>query len=277
MFARLVGLISIQKDPWDMKSERRHELQHNELADWLIKTGRRIKPYQNIMYVAVMAALVLIVACVWWLRASAAQTTKAWGDFNAAMSGRDMDSRTDGLTKVMDTYPGTNVSYVAAVVLGDSRLAQGCTERFNNRAMAQNELNSAITTYEKVLRECQTPALRERATFGMARAKEGQCDLQAARKLYEEVVEKWPKGTYTSAATEHLAQLAQPETQQMLQDLRDPNFGSKPAVSKEKDSETKELPPSFETPEEGSVVEPKAKSEPKAGETKPEKGADTKK
>ena len=43
-----------------MKSERRHELQHNELAEWLFKAGEQLKPYQNLILAAVV---VLVVRC----------------------------------------------------------------------------------------------------------------------------------------------------------------------------------------------------------------------
>ena len=45
-----------------MKSERRHELQHNELAEWLAKSAQAIKPYQNIIFAAVVLVLIGVVA-----------------------------------------------------------------------------------------------------------------------------------------------------------------------------------------------------------------------
>ena len=48
-----------------MKSERRHELQHNELADWLIKAGQQIKPYQNAM---LAGAVALFILSAYWLQ-----------------------------------------------------------------------------------------------------------------------------------------------------------------------------------------------------------------
>ena len=45
-----------------MKSERRHELQHNALVDWMTQTGKTLKPYQNIILSAVVIGLVTFAA-----------------------------------------------------------------------------------------------------------------------------------------------------------------------------------------------------------------------
>ena len=59
-----------------MKSERRHELQHNELATWLIKSAEAIKPYQNIILAAVVVVLVGLLGYTLWLRDAAGAPAK---------------------------------------------------------------------------------------------------------------------------------------------------------------------------------------------------------
>jgi hypothetical protein len=274
-----------------MKSERRHELQHNELADWLAKTGDDIKPYQNYILLGVVAVVVVVVGYTLWSRSAAATTTKAWTELGAAMQSGD----TDALAQVIKAYPNTNVAYVGSVVAADLHLAKGCDQRFKSKSAAQQELSSAIALYDTVLKQCRTQSLLARATYGMARAKETQCDRDAAKKLYEEVVAKWPEGTYASATQEHLQELAQRETGQILDKLKDPNFSPTPSFTSPSDSM---MQPGFESisePAEGSAVipdtkpaakaddkKPAAKSDAvkpaaKAEEKKPEKAADTKK
>ncbi len=45
-----------------MKAERRHELQHNELADWLAATAERLRPYSRAILGVTIAAVVLLLA-----------------------------------------------------------------------------------------------------------------------------------------------------------------------------------------------------------------------
>ena len=261
---------SIRKEICDMRSERRHELQHNELADWLFTAGQRIKPYQNAILAAVVGIVVLIVAWSWWSRSSAAQTAQAWTDLTNGMEGENLDA----LTRVIEAYPNTNVAHVATILVADTRLAQGCEQRFINRAVATKELSSAVTSYSAVLEQCRTPSLLERATFGLARAKEAQGDLEAAKKNYE-IVAKWPDGTYAAAASQRLDDLNQRETKLMFDDLCDPNFNPNPSFSNE--AEPQGPTPRFEQPAEPPTGKPATKVDDKKPATKvdnkkPEKG-----
>ena len=45
-----------------MKSERRHELQHNDLAEWIITAYERIVPYRNALLGVGLLAIVLYLA-----------------------------------------------------------------------------------------------------------------------------------------------------------------------------------------------------------------------
>lgn len=208
-----------------MKSERRHELQHNELAEWLAKSVETIKPYQNILLTALAAVLIAVLGYTWWSRESAAQATQAWDELNAVIESGNVTK----LAQVIDDYPDTNVAYTAAVVLADSHLGEGCARLFISKAPAQDELSKAIKRYDSVRQQCQTPSLLERATFGLARAKEAKGDLGPAEKLYEEIAAKWPGGAYSAAASQRLADLKRPATKRLYDQFA--RFDPKPAFS----------------------------------------------
>ena len=61
-----------------MKSERRHELQHNELAEWLANMAKTIQPYQNWSLTAVLVVLLVVAGYTVWSRKAAAETAQAW-------------------------------------------------------------------------------------------------------------------------------------------------------------------------------------------------------
>ncbi len=231
-----------------MKSERRHELQHNELAEWLVQTGRNIQPYQNIVLAVAVAILVAVAGYKLWARQSAATDAEAWNMFNMAIDRGDLPALAD----VMAKYPNSVVGNTAAVVLGDSHLAGGCARLFVNKASAREELNRAADLYKAVREQCQTPSLLERATFGLARATEAKGDLPAAEKLYQEVGEKWPNGAYAAAAAGRLADLKRPATKLFYDEFA--RFDPKPAFSDEPDNspsfDAKDIP--SETPVQGS-------------------------
>ncbi len=213
-----------------MKSERRHELQHNELADWLIKTGAAFKPYQNIVLVVVLVVVVAMLGYTIWSRQSAAATTRAWDETSDIIDSGNVAK----LAKVTEDYPNTNAGCMASLVLGDYYLGEGCNKLFVNKATAQTDLNKAIEAYQLVLDQSTVPSFQERATFGLARAKEAKAlpeDLKQAQQLYSDVVSKWPQGAFAAAAQKRLNDLKRPDTKRMYD--RFAKFDPKPAYSSE--------------------------------------------
>jgi hypothetical protein len=241
-----------------MKSERRHELQHNELADWLAKAAVTIQPYQNMAMAAVALVLIAIVGYTLWSRESTAQTTQAWDEMNAALE----TGKLEQLSKVIEDYPDTSVAYTAKAVLADLHLGAGCDRLFKNKATGQEELNKAIASYEAVLKGSRTADLQERATFGLARAKESKGDAESlaqAEKHYKDVVAKWPKGAYAVAAQQRAEDLGRPATKRFYDDFR--NFDPKPSFSAEPGER-----PDFDMnslPNDGSAYLPETINEPK--------------
>ena len=167
-----------------MKRERRHELQHNELADWLAKAIERLKPYQNVIVAAVVVVILAAGGYAWISHASEAKTAQAWDALNSGLESGNPGS----FTRVMDDYPNTNVADVAAVVSADLRLADGCDRLFHDKAVAEQQLSQAIELYGKELEQGGNPSLRQRATFGLGRAWEAKGDLDKATRRYQEVV-----------------------------------------------------------------------------------------
>ena len=210
-----------------MKSERRHELQHNTLADWLVNSAETIKPYQNMLFAALVVIVIAVAGYTWWSRESARQTTQAWDALNSVLEGGNVTK----LAQVIEDYPNTTVADMAAVVLADYRLGAGCDQLFTNKATAQDDLNRATSLYELVRQESRLPSLQERATFGLARVKEANGDLERAEQLYDEVATKWPDGAFAAEASRRVADLKRPATKIFYDDFR--KFEPKVAFTKE--------------------------------------------
>ena len=61
-----------------MKSERRHELEQNALADWMTDLVETTKPYANHIMVGVLVIALGLVAYTMWARNATSRTTDAW-------------------------------------------------------------------------------------------------------------------------------------------------------------------------------------------------------
>ena len=194
-----------------MKSERRHELEHNMLAGWLGKTIAQIKPYASTILLAVLAGLLVVVLARWWHSNSLAKGASAWDAYYAAFEDPNASEEFD---KVAELYPRSKVAEWSTVTGADLRLQYGCNQLFTNRTIANQELTKAVNGYLKALEQSSDDMVRERATFGLARAKEAQGDLDDALKSYEEVVKQWPKGAYKQSAQQRIDDLSRKSTKQ---------------------------------------------------------------
>jgi len=212
-----------------MKGQRRHELEKNELADWLAKTFAVIKPYQNAILGVVLLVVVATVGYSWWARQSAGGRAAGWDAFHEAFGRLSQgEASAADFDTIADRHPDTDVALWARVLAGDLHLAVGCNMLFVNKGVANQELRDAEDDYLKVLGAKRSGSeFRQRATFGLARARESQGNLQKAMEHYEEVRTDWPDGAYAEAAAARLEDLKRSDTR-LLYD-RFAKFDPKPA------------------------------------------------
>lgn len=188
-----------------MKSERRHELEKNVLRDWLFERINQAKPYINLILSGILAVLILVIVAMWWADRSAAQAGAAWDAYFAVFAGRNASPA--DFEKVAEKNAATSVSFWASLTAADRYLGTGCDQLFVNKVAANQDLRKAVEKYMAVLAASKVPAVRERATFGLARAREAQGDLEKAVEGYQQIVKDWPHGAFAKMAQERAADL----------------------------------------------------------------------
>jgi predicted negative regulator of RcsB-dependent stress response len=207
-----------------MKSERRHELQTNDLAGWLGDVYQRIRPYLNAILGGGVLVVVVVVTYVWWSRQTTTQASESWQTVFNAMNANDFAT----LEKLVDQNQGTPFAQWVTVAIADLNFNDGSRSLFIDKTEATAKLSKAVEQYNAVLKQTKTPMLLERATFGLARTLESQGKLEEARQAYQQVQEKWPEGAYAKAAESRFADLAQVNTQEFYDKIK--NFNPKAPV-----------------------------------------------
>ena len=86
-----------------MKTERRHELAKNDLADWMGDRIEELKPYSTAIWATVLAVFMVILAIVYWSRKTEAQLERTWDSYFNARS----EPTPEGLRSVAEAYPDT--------------------------------------------------------------------------------------------------------------------------------------------------------------------------
>ena len=204
-----------------MKTERRHELQNNELAAWLTVRIEKIQPYLKTVLGVLILGLVIILGIFIVQNREQQATAQAWSAyFNAYGNGNDTRSRNpEEFKDVSETYPQTPPGMWAMQSAGDLDLTSGAIQLFRDRDAGRDELQNAVESYEKIATTTNDPMLKPRAIFGWGQALEALGEIEAAREKYDQVVTGAKEGgefedsVVAELASQRVSVLDQPATQ----------------------------------------------------------------
>jgi tetratricopeptide (TPR) repeat protein len=196
-----------------MKTERRHELATNVLADWLGEKIEALKPYSAAVSATALAVVVVVFAAVFWYQKREAGMAEAWEKYFIALEEQSPDQAGDKLEAVAIDYPQSTAGLWSRLSLADTQLANGVNDLFKDRSAARKALEQAVDGYQAVLDHAPDDSLlAERATLGLAEAYESKDDLDAARKQYQALLAGWPNGAFSSMAKSRLDDLERKST-----------------------------------------------------------------
>lgn len=204
-----------------MKTERKEELETNELEDWLTTFLNDMKPYAKL----IAAIGVLAAVTIFLLSFGAAQRKKnrglAWTDLfsiqvnaNSAFDPEQKSEFVKQLVELADREKGTPVGAWALQYAGDISLALGSDKLWEDRDEANSRFKEAATSYQSALDTADHEMLRQRALLGLAQANEAMKDFSAAESNYQNILSEWPDSTIAESASSRLAFLQQPSTKE---------------------------------------------------------------
>lgn len=200
-----------------MKSERRHELEHNELATWLANIIKQVEPYSKVLLLGALLVVLTILLVNWWGQTSGAGAAKAWDEYHAAFNSDSVIQLED----LAEANKDASVGQWSALAAGNFRLNTGTQMMFTKRADAIQELRKALEMYDLALASSRADAIRERALFGRARAyetlagsRQSEGELDKAIADYKTLVETYPKSASALMAKHRLADLESKATRE---------------------------------------------------------------
>jgi hypothetical protein len=208
-----------------MKSERRHELQHNDLAEWITTGYERIAPYKNTVLGVGLLVIVLTIGVAWWRSHSAAQSAEAWASLGVPVIGMSFynEQWLQVLQRTMQTHPGTAAAEWADVFQADMHLMAGANRVLTDKKVGTTILSQAKDFYTKAAGAANIAGVKEQAMFGKARALESLIQnkeqLQEAVAAYEELNKAFPQGMYKGIAEQRIAQLPKGDALKFYQKL----------------------------------------------------------
>ncbi|MCA9215304.1 MAG: hypothetical protein KDB27_19700, partial [Planctomycetales bacterium] len=171
-----------------MKTERRHELQNNDLAEVLATFLEKYRSQAGLVGGLAALAIAGFLALSYMSQATQQANAGSWSAYfqAAEIPGSDERQFNAVAEDFGDTAAGNWAKYSAA----QSVLGQATQAAFTNREDAKAKLEIAKKQFESVI-TVKDPMLRSRAMLGLAQSLEwlgalgGSDSLRAAEKQYE--------------------------------------------------------------------------------------------
>ena len=195
-----------------MKTERRHELQTNELADWLGTHIQSVRPYTKVLVAPVVIIAAGTIAFAYLTSQGSGRVAQGWQDFYAAAIERDAAK----LDTLADEYPDTTLTAWARQMAADAYLTRGAGLLHIDRDDAAAQLENARKAYTAVLNQTNSELVEPRALLGLAQVYEARGEVDEALKRYGQVIEKWPQSALAEVATQRRDFLTTPATRQFV-------------------------------------------------------------
>jgi tetratricopeptide (TPR) repeat protein len=168
-----------------MKAEKRHELQQNELADWLGEQIEAAKPYGTTIAIVVLGGLLAIGLAIYLASAGNPASAGAWSQYFAAFNDREPAV---ALKQLAEEQPNTSAALWAQQSIGDINLSQGSIQLFSDREEAKKMLEKAEVAYKEVETKATDSMLKSRSRLGLAKLYEATNKPEEAKRYYEMVV-----------------------------------------------------------------------------------------
>jgi hypothetical protein len=184
-----------------MKSERRHDLQNNELANTLGSGIEKVQPFAQFIVGGVVIAALLAIG--WGVSTSFSRknAAAAWTEYYFTLNSGDAES----FKAIAVDHPGSAAAIWAEQTAGDEYLADGIDALYKDRGQGVELLKKAISSYEAVNSTAQQAELRTRAALGLAQAHESLGDIDKAKTHYQQVIADGLQPAITTVATNRIA------------------------------------------------------------------------
>ena len=203
-----------------MDSKKRHELEQNELAKWIIAQYEDwIHPNSSWLGYVCLGILVVVVILMATARVNTWNQNAAWKHYYSALDSPQADKE---LELVANSTSGI-VGVHARLALAQRQLTEGCSQVFIDKTEAIVTLEKAIASFQQVQRKTNDPSILQDVEFGLgyawetlAAARVGD-DLTKAEEEYQRVASRWEDQFVGERAKKQLAWIQQPTTKTFLE------------------------------------------------------------
>ncbi|HAN97519.1 MAG TPA: hypothetical protein DCQ98_08870 [Planctomycetaceae bacterium] len=177
-------------------NQRKQELQHNELADWLEVKLELLRPYFGPIVLGVVAVIAAIAGGIWWYQGSLDAKARSWAAHFDAADRATFDGSVEPLARHAAADGDATARSWSRHYAADAKLKEGMAGLYRDRAKASEALEEAAKGFREVMDNTRPGTMiHDHATFGNAVANEALGKVDEALAGYLALAE----GTSTSA------------------------------------------------------------------------------
>lgn len=189
-----------------MKSERRHDLETNQLAVQVQDFLERAIPYASQIALVIVGLIALAYIGSMWGSATSSTEQSAWDEFTLASYSTDPDLNSMKLLAENDEYDGTSVPEWAYLAWSDRQVLLASQSYLTDRTTTNKRLEQVLPLYQALDEDSDNSQIQDRARFGLAQVLEMQGKVDEARTAYARV-----KGDLSALAADRAEQLESAE------------------------------------------------------------------
>ncbi len=195
-------------------NQRKHELQKNELANFLTQEfGEEGNWIPKVVIGLVAAAAIGVVVNYMFFQESTAMSA-GWQGYFHALGDREITER---MSELAEKEAATPVGLWAKQTYGDAKMAKFLDDMIVDPETFKKSVGEAEAAYEEVSKKATDPLLKARAFLGLAKAQEFGGKYTEAIESYREVA-KLSKGTPVAGLAEQgIERLSNPDQVAVLE------------------------------------------------------------
>ena len=204
------------------KTERRHELQQNELAAYLEKVNKQIEPYSKPILGVVLVVMAVGIGWSFYSSEQEADSSFATLELIKATSAQMIDP--EDLDTVNSEFPETSAGKLAKLYQGLALVNEGNDLIYEDPESATETLNAGIKVLTNIAEGNSEPLIKSRAYLGIALAQTTLGDTEAAVAAYEKVKKADESEAMVEYAANRIATLTSTATKEFSDWFKDTSF-----------------------------------------------------
>jgi tetratricopeptide (TPR) repeat protein len=189
-----------------MKTEKRHQLQTNELALRLAKYLESLRGKGNLIVGIAIVALIAIGLISYLSNKKDRDRSFAWSEYYTALQSGNRDS----LLSVSEAFPDSIAGQWALNGEGLMHLNEGTRLAFSDKARSRERFEKALAAFQTLADQTDDPMLKPRALFGAAQAKEALGRIDEAIADYRQISKAYADNVVGKSAADQAERLSRP-------------------------------------------------------------------